>query len=629
MTALALLVLALAQPAQQQDTVFIEPGRVEIAVDATARLVLHGVSRDSVPRWVSTDPAIATVDADGVVTALRPGTARVYVIAGGRSASAEVVVPALPAARVEVRVPGGEVLTGVSAPVTAVVRDRLGGALPVLDLRYSTASPRIATVDETGRIHGHAPGVTTVRVEAGGASGEAEVRVKTNPVREYALTPEQPRVRTGDVVRFHLAGLDGRGREVGPLLPAWSVDRGGAAVEAEGGDGVFVAEKPGRYVVTAYLGPDVLRRAIVDVAERRAEGELVALGHGATVGHHAGDTWAFEGVDGRDYAYIGTFYHDWMKVFDITDPANPVLTDSIQVDARRINDVKIHPNNRLAIITREGASSRRNGIVLLELADPAHPTILSEYTETVTGGVHNVWIRGDLDLVYAAHNGTSEMHIIDISDPRSPREVGRWGLDKPVKTLHDVIVQDGYAYLSYWDDGAVMLDVGAGTHGGTPTRPAFVSRFSYPEGNTHVAWRHGRYLFLGDEIFPDDWDPAKPIQARGFIHVVDYADPENPVQVARYEVPEAGVHNIWAEGDRLYVGYYQGGLRVVDISGELRGDLYRQGRELGALLTSSPEGMVPNWSMTWGAQLFKGNIVTADLMSGLWVAKYQERKTVF
>lgn len=628
MTAVLLLALGLGQ-VPQQDTLVLEPAHLELAVDATARLTVRGVSPGTAPTWVSTDPAIATVDGAGVVTALRPGTARIVVIAGGRSASADVTVPALTAARVDVAVPGGEVLTGLSAPVTAVVRDRLGGVLPARELRYSTASPRIATVDETGRVHGHAPGVTTIRVEGAGASGETGVRVRANPVREYALTPDRPRVRTGDVVRFRLAGLDGRGREVGPLLPAWSIDGGGAAVEPEGPDGVFVAEEPGRYVVTAYLGSDVLRRAIVDVTERRADGDLVSLGHGATVGHHAGDTWAFEGVDGRDYAYIGTFQHDWMKVFDITDPTNPVLTDSIQLDARRINDVKIHSNDRLGIVTREGASSRRNGIVLLDLADPAHPRILSEYTETVTGGVHNVWIRGDLDLVYAAHNGTSEMHIIDISDPRVPREVGRWGLDKPVKTLHDVIVQDGYAYLSYWDDGAVMLDVGAGTHGGTPTRPTFVSQFKYPEGNTHVAWRHGKYLFVGDEIFPEDWDPSRPIQARGYIHVVDYSDPENPVQVGRYEVPEAGVHNIWAEGERLYVGYYQAGLRVVDISGELRGDLYRQGRELGALLTSSPDAIVPNWSMTWGAQLFKGNIITSDLMSGLWIAKYQERKTVF
>ncbi|MGH7545401.1 MAG: LVIVD repeat-containing protein, partial [Gemmatimonadota bacterium] len=243
---------------------------------------------------------------------------------------------------------------------------------------------------------------------------------------------------------------------------------------------------------------------------------------------------------------------------------------------------------------------------------------------TLTGGVHNVWIRGDENLVYACHNGTSDLHIIDISDPKQPREVGRWGLSKTDKTLHDVIVQDGYAYLSYWDDGIVMLDVGAGTHGGTPTAPAFVSQFRYPIGNTHVAWRQGRYLFVGDEVFPEGWDADAPIEARGYIHVIDYADPERPREVARYEVPEAGAHNVWAEGDRLYVGYYQGGLRVVDVSGELRGDLYRQGREIAVLKTTDAHTVVPNWPMTWGAQVFEGNIYSSDFNSGLWVTKLVE-----
>ena len=114
------------------------------------------------------------------------------------------------------------------------------------------------------------------------------------------------------------------------------------------------------------------------------------------------------------------------------------------MDARRINDVKIHGSNQLAVITREGASDRRNGIVILDLSEPAHPEILSEYTDTVTGGVHNVWIEGD--LVYACHNGTNALHIIDISDPANPKEVGRWELDRSEKTLHDVIIQEGYAY---------------------------------------------------------------------------------------------------------------------------------------------------------------------------------------
>ena len=37
--------------------------------------------------------------------------------------------------------------------------------------------------------------------------------------------------------------------------------------------------------------------------------------------------------------------------------------------------------------------------------------------------------------------------------------------------LHDVDVQDGLAYLSYWNDGLIVLDVGNGLREGTPSSP--------------------------------------------------------------------------------------------------------------------------------------------------------------
>ena len=435
----------------------------------------------------------------------------------------------------------------------------------------------------------------------------------------FKVVPARASGRTGDVVRFRIETEDG---EVTGTL-SWAVAGRGAFIEPEGAEGVFVAEEPGNYQVLAIVDREV-RTATVEVTPRLSETELSLVGRGVISEYNTGDMWAFEGIDGRDYVYVGTFGHDWMKAYDVTDPENPIVTDSLWVDARRINDVKIHPERRIGIITREGASDRRNGIVILDLNDPAHPAILSEYTETLTGGVHNVWISGEHDLVYACHNGTSDLHIIDISDPANPKQVGRWGLDKEDKTLHDVIVQDGYAYLSYWDDGVIMLDVGAGSHGGSPTEPRLVSQFAYPIGNTHVAWRAGRYLFVGDELFPSDWSPSRPIEARGYIHVIDYTDIEHPHEVARYEVPEAGSHNVWVEDDKLYVGYYQGGLRVVDVSGELRGDLYRQGREIAAFKTADARSVVPNYPMTWGAQVFKGHIFSSDFNSGLWVTRLTE-----
>lgn len=626
----ALFVAAAFQVAPAQ--VHITPERAEIEVTETAQLevrALDGAGRvleGASVRWIASTPELATVDESGLVTALNPGMAKITAVVGGRTAAVSVVIRALPPAELDVQLPTTEPYAGQVVPTRVRALNRLGEVVDRPILTYASSDPAVADVDPAGLVFARRPGSATITVSGAGVSASTALQIRPDPGVVYGLEPREARVRTGDVVRFQATARAG-GRQV-PAFPEWSLSGVGAQVDDDGGEGVFVAEEPGTYRVTARMGENDVVSGVVIVEPRGSDAELVQVGRGGISGHHSGDVWVFEGVDGRDYAYIGTFMYDWMKVFDVTDPANPVLTDSLQLDARRINDVKIHPNNRLGIVTREGASNRRNGMVLLDLTTPATPTILSEYTETLTGGVHNVWISGEHELVYAVHNGTRAVHVIDISDPVNPTEVGRWGIDNEQRSLHDVIVQDGYAYVSYWDDGAVILDVGAGTHGGTPTTPTFVSQFKYPIGNTHVAWRDGRYLFVGDEIFPEGWDADSAIHARGYIHVLDMSDIENPVEVAKYEVPEAGAHNVWVEDDKLYVGYYQAGLRVVDISGELRGDLYAQGREIARILTTDDDTTVPNWPMAWGAQIFKGRIYSSDLNSGLWITELRERPRV-
>ena len=109
------------------------------------------------------------------------------------------------------------------------------------------------------------------------------------------------------------------------------------------------------------------------------------------------------------------------------------------------------------------------------------------------------------------------------------------------------------------------------------------------------------------------------MRTAGWIHVIDWSDWDNPKEVARYQVPEAGSHNLWVENDTLYVGYYYpGGLRVVDVSGELMGDLYRQGREISMFVPFDPDGYVANAPFVWGPQPYKGNIFFTDFNSGLW-----------
>ncbi len=80
--------------------------------------------------------------------------------------------------------------------------------------------------------------------------------------------------------------------------------------------------------------------------------------------------------------------------------------------------------------------------------------------------------------------------------------------------------------------------------------------------------------------------------------------------------------------DVLYIGYYQGGIRVVDVSGELRGDLYAQGREIAYFLPSAgPEdAKLPFAPSVWGVFPMFGDgwspvgdmLYATDYNSGLW-----------
>jgi hypothetical protein len=60
---------------------------------------------------------------------------------------------------------------------------------------------------------------------------------------------------------------------------------------------------------------------------------------------------------------------------------------------------------------------------------------------------------------------------------------------------------------------------------------------------------------------------------------------------------------------------------VLDISGELRGDLQAQGREIAHAVTGDAKGSVPNAANAWGAIYRDGYIYVPDINSGLWIVK--------
>jgi hypothetical protein len=424
----------------------------------------------------------------------------------------------------------------------------------------------------------------------------------------------------------------------GTSAPAirWSVSGVGATIEP---DGAFVAERPGSYIVTASSGDKNAVGSIV-VSPRNVTRALELVGRTPLEEFQTAEQWII-----GNYLYVGSM-SGRIWVYDISNPAAPVKTDSVAFDARLINDVSTTADGKTMVVTREGASSRKNGIVFLDVAEPAHPKVISEYTATVTGGVHSAFVDGH--HVYLTDDATGSLRVVDFSDVKNPKEVARWEVDKevtrPVKDrdgnesiagryLHDIVAKDGLLYLGYWRDGLIILDIGAGLKGGSPAAPKLVSqlRFNYLDlygpgwvAGAHSVFRYKNYVFLGDEVFPAQFNiqSRDRIPVQGIVHVVDVSDIERPRKVAEYAVPEAGAHNMWVTDDDVMVmGYYNGGGRVVDVSGELRGNLYQQGREIARLWTGDPKGWRPNLPFTWGAQPHRGLIYFNDINSGIWITR--------
>jgi hypothetical protein len=352
-------------------------------------------------------------------------------------------------------------------------------------------------------------------------------------------------------------------------------------------------------------------------------------------------------------AYLGTAIEgDRVYAIDISNPASPRIVDSITIGARHINDVMTTPDGNYLVITREGSETRKNGIVIADVRDPLHPKFLTEFTEDVTGGVHSAFVHQQPKYgthVYITNDATGMLHIVDINDPAKPREVARWAPKTTAagRYLHDIDVQNGILYGSWWNDGLVILDVGNGIKGGTPSSPRLISQFKYDLDalyrdverevgtgfvrGTHTAWRHRNYVFIADEVFGlSDLTKLYSNQvgrAYGRLQVIDVSDIENPRSVAWYEPEQGGVHNIWVAGDTLYIGAYNAGFHAFDVSGELRGDLRSQGREIASYLPSDPAGKVPNATMTWGVVVNPrdGLAYVNDMVSGLWILRLAPR----
>ncbi|HXG95565.1 MAG TPA: Ig-like domain-containing protein [Gemmatimonadales bacterium] len=637
-----------APPQQQIAKVEVQPSGGEVPIGGKMKFSARAldaagqvVPAAEIGWFVGGD--VGNVDSTGEFIGGYQGYARVTAVGFIRGVQGSQVFGAAlvhvlpePAARIVLDPRPARLVAGSRLTISAAAFSRHGDRRsdPVT---FTSSNPRIATVTADGRLRAINAGRATITAASGPATETLPLQVLPNTIARVSVEPATANVRTGDVVKLTATARSAAGRPVGDVAVDWAVSAGSGVSEIDP-SGTFVAELAGDYTVTASIGGKEAD-AVVHVAPREVGRGMEVRGR-VPIKMSAAEVWVHPS---GTCAYLSTIA-DRVYAIDITDVTHPKIVDSMMTNARIVNDVMTTEDGKYGVFSREGASDRKNGIVVFDAGNPCHPRPVSEYTQTVSGGVHSSYVYKG--YAYITDDATGSMRVIDIQDPQHPKEVARWQTEQTEagRYLHDIMVVDGLAYLAYWNDGLVILDVGNGMKGGSPTNPMFVSQFKYDltatyarvwqlfgQGfvrGTHTAWRQGRYVFVGDEVYAAH--PYKGLQdgnnlTFGRLHVIDVSDITKPRETAWYEPTDGGVHNVWVVGDTLYLGNYQGGARAVDISGELKGDLLREGREMSWILTVDSLGH-RRAPFAWGAVVRDGNIFVADINTGLWILRLEAKQ---
>jgi hypothetical protein len=356
--------------AQNVMRVDVSPAETTMVVGSSIKL--RAVARDDkgaavtqAPMWAAAPFDIANIDSTGMLTAIHPGEIQVFAIVNGRPGRATVRVTQRPPSRLVIEsTEGTSTVVGGTLQLDVTGVTSTNDDVPIASAGWRSRTPAIADVSPNGLVTAKAPGKAMIVAEAGALTTTAEVTVRANPVRSVRIDPVTRPARTGDVVRLNAVTSDARGAGVRGVPVRWSVSGAGAQVDA---DGYFVAEDPGVYTVTASVGA-VGNATSVQVVPRSDPRRLTSVAHSALPGGTMGaEVWPF-----GDVAYVSTI-SSRVYVFDISDPSAPKLTDSIVVDAHLVNDVSLTEDGKLGVLTREGASNRRNGLVFFDASDPRHP----------------------------------------------------------------------------------------------------------------------------------------------------------------------------------------------------------------------------------------------------------------
>lgn len=231
------------------ESITLNETTLNLAKSETAELKVtfnpEDTTADKTVNWTASDETVATVDANGVVTAVGAGSTKVVAECNGKVA--ECVV--------NVNVP----MTGISMKESVELKKGQTETLTVSflpadttdakDVTWKTSDDSVATVED-GVITAVAPGTATVTATCGKLKATCEVTVTTIPLESIALNKEETTLIKGETEAMSVIITPADTTD--DVTATWtSSDESVATVDE---NGVITAVKAGTATVTATVG---------------------------------------------------------------------------------------------------------------------------------------------------------------------------------------------------------------------------------------------------------------------------------------------------------------------------------------------------------------------------------------
>ncbi|QSQ16786.1 LVIVD repeat-containing protein [Myxococcus landrumensis] len=245
------------------------------------------------------------------------------------------------------------------------------------------------------------------------------------------------------------------------------------------------------------------------------------------------------------YAYVPAG-KEGLFVYDVRNPA----------EAKKVGEYK--PSDDVYFdVAASGTllyvASQKSGLVIYSIEDPANPKPVRSLTQPSVV-FETLSVEGNF-LVAGSPAPNGEILVFELTNPAEPKLADRYFVEgaepSASEVPREVKIHGDRLYASMWTFGLTVSDFKK------PSDPKLLGRYSAaPSRGMAVGNVGGRLLAFSSG---EDWG--------SYLSVLDVVNPANILQVGQFRLrQEVSIRSMVLSGSKLYVAYYQDGLRVLDVS---------------------------------------------------------------